>query len=64
MAWSWVRWQPDSEITQWFNRKFAGSGKRHRRNGIVGVARRLLITYWRYLEQDVTPKGAIISNAT
>jgi len=64
MAWSWVRWQPDSEITQWFNKKFGGSGKRHRRIGIVGVARRLLIAYWRYLEQDVTPKGAIITNVT
>jgi len=60
MAWSWVQWQPDSEITLWFNRKFGGAGKRHRRIGIVGVARRLLIAFWRYLEQDVEPKGAII----
>jgi len=60
MAWSWVRYQPDSEITIWFNRKFGGAGKRHRRIGIVGVARRLLIAFWRYLEQDIEPKGAII----
>jgi len=64
MAWNWVRWQPDSEITQWFNRKFGGAGKRHRRIGIVGVARRLVIAYWRYLEQDVEPKGAVILKAT
>ncbi len=60
MAWSWVQWQPDSEITQWFNRKFGAAGKRHRRIGIVGVARKLVIAFWRYLEQDVKPKGAII----
>jgi len=60
MAWSWVRWQPNSEITIWFNRRFGGAGKRHRRVGIVGVARRLLIAYWRYLELEVEPKGAII----
>lgn len=60
MAWSWVQWQPDSEITQWFNRKFGAAGKRHRRIGIVGVARKLVIALWRYLEQDVKPKGAII----
>lgn len=64
MAWNWVRWQPDSEITLWFNRKFGGSGKRSRRIGIVGVARRMLIAYWRYLEQDVEPKGAIIFKST
>jgi len=60
MAWNWVRWQPNSDITLWFNRKFGGGGKRHRRIGIVGVARRLLIAFWRYLEQDVDPRGAII----
>ena len=60
MAWSWVQWQPDSEITKWFNRKFGAAGKRHRRIGIVGVARKLVIAFWRYLEQDVKPKGAII----
>lgn len=64
MAWNWVRWQPDSEITKWFNRRFGGAGKRHRRIGIVGVARRLIIAYWRYLEQDVEPKGANIVKAT
>ena len=60
MAWNWVRWQPNSDITLWFNRKFGGGGKRHRRIGLVGVARRLLIAFWRYLEQDVDPPGAII----
>lgn len=64
MAWSWVQWQPDSDITQWFNRKFGAAGKRHRRIGIVGVARKLVIAFWRYLEQDVKPKGAIIFEQT
>ena len=48
LAWSWVRWQPHSEITQWFNRRFATAGRRQRRVGIVGVARRLMIALWRY----------------
>lgn len=60
LAWSWVRWQPNSNITLWFNRKFGAGGKRHRRVGIVGVARRLLIALWRYVEQGVDPSGAII----
>jgi transposase len=35
LAWSWLRYQPQSELSQWFNRRFAGGGKRLRRIGIV-----------------------------
>ena len=48
LAWSWVRWQPQSELTRWFNQKFAGGGRRQRRVGIVAVARKLVIALWRY----------------
>jgi len=48
LAWSWVRWQPHSELTLWFNRRFASGGRRQRRVGIVGVARKLVIALWRY----------------
>ena len=41
LAWSWLRLQPDSALSQWFNRRFAASGKRSRRVGIVALARRL-----------------------
>jgi hypothetical protein len=26
LAWSWLRLQPDSALTQWFNRRFAAGG--------------------------------------
>jgi transposase len=58
LAWCWTRFQPASEITAWFNARFAEGGKRLRRVGIVGVARRLLIALWRYLEHGVVPAGA------
>ena len=58
LAWSWIRFQPDSVITQWFNRRFADGGKRARKVGIVAVARRLLIALWRFLEWGVIPAGA------
>ena len=48
LAWSWVRWQPRSELTRWFNEKFASAGRRQRRVGIVAVARKLTIALWRY----------------
>jgi transposase len=58
LAWSWLRYQPQSEMSQWFNRRFAGGGKRMRRIGIVALARRLAIALWRYLEYGLIPQGA------
>ena len=58
LAWSWLRYQPQSALSQWFNTRFAGGGGRARRIGIVAVARRLAIALWRYLEFGVMPSGA------
>jgi transposase len=60
MAWSWLRYQPDSALTQWFNQRTQGTGpnRRARRIAIVAVARRLAIALWRYLKDGVIPEGA------
>ena len=58
IAWYWLRYQPHSALSAWFNRRFGGAGKRMRRVGIVALARRLLIALWRYVEQGVIPEGA------
>lgn len=58
LAWSWLRYQPDSKLSHWFNERFAAGGKRMRRVGIVAVARRLMIGLWRFVEQGVVPEGA------
>lgn len=58
IAWCWVRWQPDSALTQWFMRRFATGGKRARRIGIVALARKLMIALWRYVEHGIVPDGA------
>lgn len=58
MAWTWLKYQPDSEIAQWFKRRTAGSNKRGRRIAIVAVARRLAIALWRYLREGLIPTGA------
>ena len=60
LAWLWLRWQPDSALSQWFNRRFAHGSKRMRRIGIVAVARKLLIALWHYVEQGVIPEGAVL----
>uniref|UniRef100_UPI003F49516A IS110 family transposase n=1 Tax=Cupriavidus necator TaxID=106590 RepID=UPI003F49516A len=58
LAWSWLRYQPTSQLTQWFNARFTPGGKRMRRVGIVALARRLAIAIWRYLEYGEIPPGA------
>ena len=60
LAWLWLKWQPDSHLSQWFNRRFAHGGKRQRRIGIVALARKLLIALWRYVEWGVIPEGAVL----
>jgi len=58
IAWGWLRFQPQSKLSQWYQERFAGGGSRMRRIGIVAVARKLLIDLWRYLEYGVVPEGA------
>ena len=58
MAWSWLRFQPDSGLSRWYRRRFGSGGKRMRKIGIVALARRLMIALWRYLESGLVPEGA------
>jgi transposase len=58
IAWCWLRLQPDSQLSQWYKRRFAGGGARLRRIGIVAMARRLVVDLWRYVEFDTVPEGA------
>lgn len=61
IAWCWLRFQPRSELSLWFQRRFGNGGKRARRIGIVALARRLLVALWRFVDQGVVPAGAILS---
>ena len=58
IAWAWLRLQPNSKLSQWYNERFAKGGARMRRVGIVALARRLVIDLWRYLESGTVPEGA------
>jgi transposase len=58
IAWCWLQYQPDSELTLWFYEKFGNGGKRTRKVGIVALARKLLVALWRYLETGEIPAGA------
>jgi transposase len=58
IAWAWLRFQPTSKLSQWYEQRFAKAGKRMRRIGIVALARRLVIDLWRYVESGIIPEGA------
>jgi transposase len=61
IAWGWLRWQPDSELSRWFYARFARGSSRQRRIGIVALARKLLVAIWKYLETGVPPAGVELS---
>lgn len=62
LAWGWLRLQPTSALSRWFHERF-GIGKRLRRVGIVALARKLLIAFWRFVQDGVVPEGALLKPA-
>jgi len=58
LAWMWLRWQPGSALSQWYERRFGAGNKRARKVGIVALARKLLIALWRLVDQGELPEGA------
>jgi len=60
MAWCWLRYQPGSQLSRWFDERFSRGGPRARKIGIVAVARKLLIDLWRFLRDGTVPEGAAL----
>ena len=58
LAWCWLRWQPESALSQWYARRFGTGQGAARKIGIVAVARKLIIALWKYLERGEVPAGA------
>ena len=64
IAWAWRRFQPDSALSQWYERRFGAGSARLRKLGIVALARKLLIALWRFVKTGVLPEGAVLKTAT
>jgi transposase len=62
IAWIWLRYQPNSELSLWYQRRFGKGSKRLHKIGIVALARKLLIALWRYLEFGTLPTGAVLKS--
>ena len=60
LAWMWLRYQPDSDLSAWFRARVGATKGRIRRIAIVALARKLLVALWRYLETGLVPRGAVL----
>ena len=58
-AWLWLRWQPGSDLSRWYARRFGAGGRRARKVGVVALARKLLVALWRYVDRGELPAGAV-----
>lgn len=63
IAWLWVRYQPESALTQWFLQRAGTAKGRIRRIAIVALARKLMVALWRYLTTGMIPEGAVMTTA-
>jgi transposase len=59
LAWLWIRHQPRSALTQWFN----ANSPRGRKRTIVALARKLLVALWKYVTAGVVIEGAVMKSA-
>ena len=60
LAWLWLRYQPDSELSRWYQERYGQGSTRLRKIGIVALARKLLIELWKYLKTGTPPAGAVL----
>ena len=57
LAWLWLRYHPDSDLSVWFRARVGTTKGRIRRIAIVAMARKLLVALRRYLETGVVPQS-------
>jgi transposase len=60
IAWGWLRYQPQSELSRWYQERYGCGSPRLRKIGIVALARKLLIELWKYLQTGTPPVGAVL----
>jgi transposase len=63
LAWRWLRFQPDSALSRWFDERTGGAKGRIRKIMIVALARKLLVALWRFVETGEIPAGARLTAA-
>ena len=64
LAWLWQRYQPDSADVRWYRERAGTTGARMRKVMVVALARKLLISLWRFVTQGLVPDGAVMKPAS
>ena len=60
LAWLWLRHQPHSALTLWFEERVKRNGGRLEKTTIVALARKLLVALWKYVTAGVVIEGAVL----
>jgi transposase len=60
LAWMWLRHQPESALSRWFQQRVGAARGRLRRIAAAALARKLLVALWRYLAIGLVPDGAVL----
>ena len=63
LAWLWLRHQPRSALTLWFEDRVKHNGGRLKKTTIVALARKLLVALWKYVNAGVVIEGAVMKTA-
>ena len=60
LAWLWLRNQPGSALSLWFQDRVKRNGGRLKKTTIVALARKLLIALWKFASHGVVIEGAVM----
>ena len=63
LAWLWLRHQPASALSQWFQERVRRNGGRLKKPMIVALARKLLVALWKHVTAGVIIEGAVMRPA-
>lgn len=63
LAWLWLRHQPGSGLSKWFQARVGDSKGRMRKVMVVALARKLLVALWRFCQDGVIPDGVVFKAA-
>jgi len=63
LAWLWLRHQPHSALTLWFEERVRRNAGRLKKTTIVALARKLLVALWKYVTAGVVIEGAMLKAA-
>ena len=63
LAWLWLRHQPTSELSLWFQERMRHNDDRGKRTAIVALARKLLVAFWKFSSSGVVIEGAVMKAA-